>query len=27
VPFKRLVIVIQCTVLWSYDWKPFPDNR
>jgi hypothetical protein len=27
VPFKRLVIVIQCTVLWSYDWKPFLDNR
>jgi len=25
--FKRLVIVIQCIILWSYDWKPFLDNR
>lgn len=27
VPFKRFVIVIQCTNLWSYDWKPCLVNR
>lgn len=27
VPFKRMVIVIQWTILWSYDWKPFLDNK